>query len=73
MNDQGAWQGSHAWAEWTDPESGEVIELGGGIIVVTGEGAHDGLYAEGRAAWAGRMTPIMARCLAETRAGRWPR
>jgi hypothetical protein len=45
VNDEGAWQGSDAWAEWTDPESGEVIELGGGIIVVTGEGAYDGLYA----------------------------
>lgn len=45
VNDVGAWQGSDAWAEWVDPGSGDLVELGGGIIVLTGEGAYDGLYA----------------------------
>ena len=45
VNDEGAWQGSDAWAGWTDPESGEEVEFGSGVIVLTGEGAYDGLYA----------------------------
>ena len=45
VTDEGAWQGSDAWAEWTDPGSGEVVGLGGGFMVVTGEGAYDGLSA----------------------------
>jgi len=45
VNDEGAWQGSSPWAGWTDPESGDAMELGDEVIVLTGEGAYDGLYA----------------------------
>ena len=45
VNDDGAWQGSDAWAEWVDSGSGDLVELGGGIIVLTGEGAYDGMSA----------------------------
>ena len=45
VNDEGAWQGSTPYAEWRDPESGETIGLGGGVIVLSGEGGYEGLYA----------------------------
>jgi hypothetical protein len=43
-NDEGAWQGSIAGAEWKDPESGDMIETDEGLILV-GEGDYEGLYA----------------------------
>jgi hypothetical protein len=45
VNEEGAWHGSTATAEWLDPESGETMGLGGGVIVLSGEGAYEGLSA----------------------------
>jgi hypothetical protein len=45
VNDDGAWQGSIVGAEWRDPESGETMAPGGDGIVLSGEGAYEGLYA----------------------------
>jgi hypothetical protein len=44
VNEEGAWQGSQALAEWPDPESGETMGLGG-VVVLSGEGAYEGLSA----------------------------
>lgn len=44
VNDEGAWQGSGYGAWWGDPGSGETMDTGVPIIL-TGEGAYDGLYA----------------------------
>lgn len=44
VNEEGAWQGSTAFAEWLDPESGETMGLGDGVVL-SGEGAYEGLYA----------------------------
>lgn len=44
VNDDGAWQGSHTGVVWDDP-SGERMDRGGDFVVLTGEGAYDGLYA----------------------------
>ena len=45
VNDEGAWQGSQTGAWWTDPASGEFVDATGNVVILTGEGAYDGLYA----------------------------
>jgi hypothetical protein len=45
VNDEGAWQGSLSGATWTDPTSGEWVDGTGNAVILTGEGAYDGLYA----------------------------
>jgi hypothetical protein len=45
VNEEGAWQGSETLAEWLDPESGETMGAGGGVTILAGEGAYEGLSA----------------------------
>lgn len=45
VNEEGAWQGSHGGVVWDDPGSEERWEAGGGLLIFSGVGAYDGLYA----------------------------